>query len=327
MIDGYGRSINYLRLAVTDRCNLRCHYCMPEEGINYIPRKELLSYEEMLRLVVLLADQGVEKLRITGGEPFVRKELIYFLESVKKQSTIKSLNITTNGTLCQPYLSAIEKLQFKSINLSLDTLDEDRFFQIARREGLRDVLNVLDAFSMMNTELKINMVVMADSNVEDIIPMALLAKEKNLSVRFIEEMPFNGGSQRGKQKTWNHIDIYSHLEKEFGSLDPVKSKHGSTATLYNLKDFKGQIGIIPAYSRTFCGLCNRLRITAKGVLKTCLYDSGVFDIKGFMRNGANDEDLLMAFRSALAHKAKDGYGAEEDRSGRKLMESMSTIGG
>ena len=327
MIDGYGRSINYLRLAVTDRCNLRCHYCMPEEGINYIPRKELLSYEEMLRLVKLLANQEVHKLRITGGEPFVRKDLIYFLEAVRHQTNVQSLNITTNGTLCKPHLDSIEKLQFNSINLSLDTLDKDRFFQIARRDGFDDVMDVLDAFSLMNMHLKINMVVMADSNLEDIIPMALLAKDKNIAVRFIEEMPFNGGTHRDKQSIWDHEDIYQHLEKEFGPLQATDTKHGATATTYKVKDFKGQIGIIPAYSRTFCGLCNRLRITAKGILKTCLYDDGVFDLKGFMRNGANDEDLLLAVKSALLHKAKDGFQAEVKRSGNKLMESMSTIGG
>ena len=300
---------------------------MPEEGINYIPRKELLSYEEMLRLIKLLANQDVHKLRITGGEPFVRKDLIHFLEAVRHQTNVQSLNITTNGTLCKPYLDTIEKLQFNSINLSLDTLDKDRFFQIARREGYDEVMDVLDAFSLMDTHLKINMVVMADSNLEDIIPMALLAKEKNIAVRFIEEMPFNGGTHRDKQSIWNHKDIYQHLEKEFGPLQAIDAKHGATATTYKVQDFKGQIGIIPAYSRTFCGLCNRLRITAKGVLKTCLYDDGVFDLKGFMRNGANDEDLLLAVKSALLHKAKDGFQAEHNRSGNKLMESMSTIGG
>ena len=327
MIDGYGRHINYLRLAVTDRCNLRCHYCMPEEGINYMPRKELLTYEEMVRLTALLSNHSVNKLRITGGEPFVRKDLIHFLQAIRQQTNIESLNITTNGTLCKPYLSAIEKLEFNSINLSLDTLDEDRFFQITRREGFKDVLDALDAFSMMPLNLKINMVVMSDTNIEDILPMAFLAKEKDISVRFIEEMPFNGGNDRAKASVWDHNDILNHLTKELGVLDALDTKHGQTATLFKAKGFKGTIGIIPAYSRTFCGLCNRLRITAKGVLKSCLYDKGVFDLKGFMRNGASDEDLLIAVQSALIHKAKDGFEAEGKRLGSMMMESMSTIGG
>jgi molybdenum cofactor biosynthesis protein A len=327
MIDGFGRHINYLRLAVTDRCNLRCHYCMPEEGINYIPREELLSYEEMIRLIKILATNDVQKLRITGGEPFVRKDLIPFLESVNQHTNIQSLNITTNGTLCKPHLDAIEKLHFNSINLSLDTLDRDRFYQISRRKGLEDVLDVLDAFTLMDVKLKINMVVMSDSNIEDIIPMALLAKDKNISVRFIEEMPFNGGSERVKADIWNHKDILTYLEKEFGALQHSVASHGATAVNYKPKGFEGNLGIIPAHSRTFCGLCNRLRITAKGILKTCLYDKGVFDLKSFMRHGASDEDLLLTVQSALLNKAKDGFEAEGKRSQNKLMESMSTIGG
>ena len=327
MKDRYGRHINYLRLAVTDRCNLRCHYCMPEEGIKYIPKVELLTYEEMLRLVQVLSAEGVDKLRLTGGEPFVRKDLIGFLKEVRSNTAIQSLNMTTNGTLCKAHLEDIKDLNFNSINLSLDTLDEGRFFEITRREGLADVLYSMDAFLQMPLKLKVNMVVMSDVNTEDLIPMALLAKDKDLSVRFIEEMPFNGGTHRPSGQSLSYRDIILRLQAHFGDLELIPSAHGATAMEYRVKGFKGTLGVIPAYSRTFCGSCNRLRITAQGLLKTCLYDKGIFDLKAILRNGATDSMLRDTIIQAVQHKAKNGFEAEKERFDSTIMESMSTIGG
>ena len=327
MVDKYGRTVNYLRLAVTDRCNLRCQYCMPAEGIDYVPQKELLRYEEMLRICKVLSNRGISKLRITGGEPFVRKDMMDFLKAVKKQSALKSLHITTNGSLCLPHLDQIASLGLDSINLSLDTLDPQRFFAITRRDAWEATQKVLEAFLEMDVRLKINMVVMSGINEMDILPMALLAKDHAVEVRFIEEMPFNGGSNRQEKRSWSAENIHKVLSEHLGSLESHKMTMGSTAQLYSLKDFKGQLGIIPAFSRTFCSWCNRIRITAMGQLKTCLYDQGVFDLKAFMRSGASDQMLADTIQEALNYKALNGFEAERRRGGSQNRESMSTIGG
>ena len=325
--DGHGRIINYLRLAVTDRCNLRCQYCMPAEGIDFLPRKELLSYEEMLRLVSIVSAAGVKKIRITGGEPFLKKDIDYFLRALRQIDALEKIHITTNGTLLDKYLDLLQEINIDGVNLSLDTLDEARFFEITRRTGLEQVKNMMDRLTEMSIPLKVNMVVMAGKNTQDIIPMAELAKTQNIQVRFIEEMPFNGGAGLSGQALWNSQDILRELTEYYGVPQTMPAPHGATAQVYHWQQFQGSIGIIPAFSRTFCGQCNRMRITAQGKLKTCLYDSGVFDLKGLLRNSGSDIEILNAIQDAFRHKAKDGFEAEKQVFNVGHRESMSTIGG
>ena len=325
--DGHGRIINYLRLAVTDRCNLRCQYCMPAEGIDFLPRKELLSYEEMLRLVSIVSAAGVKKIRITGGEPFLKKDIDYFLRALRQIDALEKIHITTNGTLLDKYLDLLQEINIDGVNLSLDTLDEARFFEITRRSGLEQVKNMMDRLTEMSIPLKVNMVVMAGKNTQDIIPMAELAKTQNIQVRFIEEMPFNGGAGLSGQALWNSQDILRELTEYYGVPQTMPAPHGATAQVYHWQQFQGSIGIIPAFSRTFCGQCNRMRITAQGKLKTCLYDSGVFDLKGLFRNSASDKEILKSIQDAFRHKAKDGFEAEKQVFNVGHRESMSTIGG
>ncbi len=192
LIDNHGRKINYLRLAVTDRCNLRCFYCMPEEGLNWLDRKELMTYEDMLRSCALLVKMGIEKIRITGGEPFVRKDIMQLLTALSKLDGLKELSMTTNGVLTAPYVAEMKALGVKSVNLSLDTLDANRFFTITRRDEFASVMATLDELLKHDIDVKINAVVMEGKNTEDIIPLVELTKDLPVSVRFIEEMPFNG---------------------------------------------------------------------------------------------------------------------------------------
>ena len=198
LIDNHGREINYLRLAVTDRCNLRCFYCMPENGIKYMNRKDLLSFEEMTRLIRVFGDLGVSKIRITGGEPFVRKGIMSFLKGVSELATIKEINITTNGTFTVEQIPALEKMGIKSVNLSLDSLDSQRFFDITRRDLFDQVMTTYRKLVDSKIRVKTNMVVMDGRNIEDIYPMLELTKYDDVSVRFIEEMPFNGTEGQGK---------------------------------------------------------------------------------------------------------------------------------
>lgn len=327
LYDNHGREINYVRMAVTDRCNLRCFYCMPAEGINYVPRKELLSYEEMHRLMQVLSQMGITKLRLTGGEPFIRRDIMDFLAAVSKLG-LEQINITTNGTLTAPLVPELKKMGIHSVNLSLDTLDRDRFYEITRRNEFDKVMHTMDELLKHDIRTKVNAVVMENKNTEDLIPMTELARHQPIDVRFIEEMPFNGAGSHYPVLTWNHRRILDHLRMHYPDIERLPDPPTSTSANYRVPGFKGKIGIIAAFSRTFCGTCNRIRITPQGMLKTCLYDEGVFNVRNLMRAGATNEQMRDAFLDALNHRAKDGWEAERNRNfGSPVSESMSTIGG
>jgi len=328
LFDNHGRKINYVRLAVTDRCNLRCFYCMPEEGIKYVPKQALLSYEEMERTMRLLVSMGIDKVRITGGEPFVRKDMMSFLTMLSQIDGLKKINLTTNGTLTAPLIPDLKKLGIRSVNLSLDCLDKERFFEITRRDKFDDVMDTFQALLSHGIETKINAVVMEGKNIQDLIPMANLTKDNPVSIRFIEEMPFNGKGAHYQKLTWNYKKILSHLKTAFPNIQKLPDPPNSTAQHYQIPGHKGNIGIIAAYSRTFCGSCNRIRITPKGMLKTCLYDDGVFNIRDIIRSGATDAQLQDTFLEAFRNRAKDGFAAEKRRNfGLPITESMASIGG
>ncbi|MEY4134457.1 MAG: GTP 3',8-cyclase MoaA [Saprospiraceae bacterium] len=328
LYDNHGRLINYVRIAVTDRCNLRCFYCMPEEGIHYVPKNELLSYEEMTRLTALLVRMGVEKVRITGGEPFVRRDMMDFLRTLSKMDGLKEIHITTNGTTTAALVPELKSLGIRSVNLSLDSLDRNRFFEITRRDAFPQVMETLDALLQYGIKTKINAVVMEGKNSGDILSMVEMARDKPVSIRFIEEMPFNGSGKPNDLLSWDHRRILEHIRTAHPSIEKIPDPPYSTSYNYKIPGFLGSIGIIAAYSRTFCGTCNRIRITPQGMLKTCLYDDGVFNIRDLMRAGATDTQLQETFLQALGNRSKDGWEAEKNRKfGLPVQESMSTIGG
>ena len=328
LFDNHGRLINYLRLAVTDRCNLRCFYCMPEEGIQYVPQRALLTYEEMERLVALLIPMGINKVRITGGEPFVRKDMMAFLTRLSRLEGLEKINLTTNGTLTAPLVPALKKIGVTTVNLSLDSLDRDRFYDITRRDVFPQVMETFEQLLQHDITTKINAVVMANKNIGDLIPMAELTKDHPVSVRFIEEMPFNGEGDKYGTLLWHHGKILDHLRQRFPDIEKVPDPPHATARHYRIPGHRGTIGIIAAFSRTFCGTCNRIRITPKGTLKTCLYDDGVFNVRDLMRSGATDAQVRDTFLEALGNRAKNGFEAEQRRSFQlPVSESMASIGG
>jgi cyclic pyranopterin phosphate synthase len=328
LLDNHGRKINYLRLAVTDRCNLRCFYCMPGEGLNWLSRKELMTYEEMLQACTLLVKMGIEKIRITGGEPFVRKDIMQLLTALSKLDGLKELSITTNGVLTAPHVAELKAIGVRSVNLSLDTLDANRFFAITRRDEFACVMKTMQQLLKHDIEVKINTVVMAGKNTQDIIPLAQLTKELPVSVRFIEEMPFNGDGHSYSGMVWDYVRIFDEIRHSFPDIQKIPDPQFSTSYNYQIPGHKGSVGIIAAYSRTFCGTCNRIRITPQGVLKNCLYDDGVLNIKGLMRLGMNDGKLEETLRAAFNVREKDGREAERKRTENpNFHESMATIGG
>jgi molybdenum cofactor biosynthesis protein A len=328
LYDNHGRVINYVRLAVTDRCNLRCFYCMPEEGINFTPRNELMSYEEMLRLIGILARCGVSKVRITGGEPFVRRDIMQLLRGIAETDGIETLNLTTNGTLTAPHVAELKALGIKSVNLSLDSLDPKRFFEVTRRDEFAKVWHCFEELLKQGIKVKINAVVMEGKNDADILEMVSLTKKYPVSVRFIEEMPFNGSGNHYDKLKWNWQEILKAIKNEYPDIEKLQDEPNSTSYNYMIPNHLGTVGIIAAYSRTFCGTCNRIRVTPQGLLKTCLYDSGVFNFRDLMRAGASDEQIATTLLDALGNRAKDGFEAENRRFlGAPVTESMTTIGG
>lgn len=328
MIDNHGRTINYLRLAVTDRCNLRCFYCMPEEGLNWLSRKDLMSYEEMLFVCTLLVKMGINKIRITGGEPFVRKDTMKFLTSLSTLQGLGQITITTNGVLTAPLVPELKKIGIHSVNLSLDTLDRNRFFAITRRDELPKVMETLDQLLRYDMDVKLNAVVMEGKNTGDIASLVNLTKGLPVSVRFIEEMPFNGEGNHYPELKWDHIRILNTIKETYPNIQKIPDPPFSTSYNYHIPGHKGDVGIIAAYTRSFCGTCNRIRITPQGVLKTCLYDDGVLNIKDLMRGGLTDDELQNALLAAFLKRAPDGWVAEKNRAEKNpAHESMATIGG
>lgn len=326
LVDNHGRIINYVRLAVTDRCNLRCFYCMPESGIKYMNKKELLSFEEMYRMLNAFGELGISKLRITGGEPFVRTGIMEFLHQVKKIKQIDQVHITTNGTFTKDKIGELEEIGIKSINLSLDSLDKKRFHEITRRDVFDDVMSTFHALLDSRITAKINMVVMEGKNIEDIYPMIELTRDHDVAVRFIEEMPFNGTEGQGNATFWPMNQILDYVGKEF-NFEKIPDPPSSTAYNYQIKGFKGSFGIIPAFTRTFCGTCNRLRITPQGDLRTCLYGNESINLRDIIRTTTDDVELKKAIQNAINNRALDGFEAEKRRRQESISESMATIGG
>ena len=303
MLDGFCRTIDYIRLSVTDRCNLRCRYCMPPEGITCLPMHEILSYEEIVHLCEIFAKLGIRKVKITGGEPFVRKNICHLIRSIKAIPGIESVTVTTNGIMALKHLEELKSIDIDGINFSVDTLDSDIFRQITGTDALSDVLKAIDrAIALEIPNIKINCVPVQGLNTEDIPGIAAFAKNYPIHVRFIELMPIGLGKDF---RSVSESDICRILESVYGSLQKTEGTFGNGPAHYSHIDgFKGHIGFISAMSHMFCEQCNRIRLTADGQLKTCLfYENGV-DLKTLLRNQHSDEEIMHQISLALHDKPK-----------------------
>ena len=324
--DPNGRIVNYVRLSVTDRCNLRCNYCLPEGFTNFLPKNELLRFEELHRLLTILNSLDVSKLRITGGEPFVRKDLMHFLRKVNDTIPFESKHITTNGVLTLPHVNELEDLGFDGVNLSLDTLNRERFKSITGRDRFEDVMATLHALMKTNMRIRINAVVLPEQNLEDLTAMTAFTQDNKVEVRFIEEMPFNGKGER-KALFMDHKAIEQHIATEF-DLTPIDPDQNGTARRFSIHGHQGSIGIIPAFSRTFCGTCNRLRIDPKGNIQTCLYGKKQNDLFRLLRENASDALITEYIQATIARRKINGFESERELlKGGKELASMATIGG
>ena len=326
LVDSFGRPINYLRWAVTDRCNLRCTYCMPNENMVFSPRSELLSLEEMTSLIEVFEELGIEKIRITGGEPFMRKDIMKFIERIAESKHIKSWFITTNGVLMEPFIPQLKALGISGVNLSLDTLEADQFLKLTKRNDFHKVWSALESMLKNNIKVKINTVIQKGVNDRELVAMAQLAKTYPVDVRFIEFMPFNGG-QFNSSDFLSEETMINEISKNI-DLVPRERMHGDTSRQFDSPGYLGTIGTIAAFTRNFCGSCNRLRIDAKGQLRNCLYGQSKDEIKALIRAGARKESIAKVIKTQINQKPKDGFAAEQTAlKSSEISESMSTIGG
>jgi molybdenum cofactor biosynthesis protein A len=299
---------------------------MPEHGLDWLSRNELMSYEEMLRVCSLLVAMGINKIRITGGEPFVRKDIMKLLTAISELDGLKELTITTNGVLTAQYVAQLKQIGVKSVNLSLDTLDPNRFFTITRRDEFSSVMRTMEKLIKHDLEVKINTVVMAGKNTQDINSLVALTKELPVNVRFIEEMPFNGDGHDFSGAAWNHLRILEEIKTIYPDITKISDPQYSTSNNYKIYAHQGNVGIIAAYSRTFCGSCNRIRLTPQGDLMTCLYGNSVLNLKDAMRSNRSDEQLKQLLLTAFGNREKDGWAAERKQL-ESPHESMASIGG
>ena len=299
MIDQYGRTIEYLRISVTDRCNLRCVYCMPEEGIEQLPHEQILTFDEIERVCRISTELGISKIKLTGGEPLVRKGLPDLLGKIKRIPGIEQVTLTTNGILLKNQLDELMRQGLDAVNISIDTLDETCYHTVTRCGELNQALEGLQAaLEYPNLRVKLNCVPMNQSE-EEYIQMAEYAKEHPVEVRFIEMMPIGMGKAcQGKSRD----ELLELLEKAFGNAEPYEKHLGNGPAEYvSFPGFQGRIGFISAVSHKFCDSCNRIRLTAEGYLKLCLqYESGI-DLRKLLRSSATDEEVKEAMRQAIAN--------------------------
>jgi len=312
--DRHGRTFDYVRIAVIEQCNLRCTYCMPEEGVQFKEKDMVLRSEEILRVVKTLARMGVRKVRFTGGEPLVRSDIVDIVEQTVKTPGVKAVHMTTNGILFPKYAEALRKAGLFGVNISLDSLEAEKFETITRRSGVEKVLESIDlAVALGFPRVKVNVVLMRGFNEDELISFCELTKDKPVTVRFIEFMPFDA------HQIWETGQHFASAADLCGQIEENYKGHGlepasGTRTehhIYHVPGYKGKIAVIPAFTRSLCVNCSRIRVTADGSIMNCLYSEQPYHLKDVMRNGGSDDDVVALFRKAFDDKHKDGFEAKK----------------
>jgi GTP 3',8-cyclase len=328
LVDSYGRRIKSLRVSITDKCNFRCVYCMPAEGLPWLPRAEILTYEEIMRLVRVMASLGIESVRLTGGEPTVRRDLPELVRMLGTVPGLRSLSLTTNGVLLPRLAGPLAEAGLTRINVSLDSLVRERFAQLARRDALDQVLAGLEALEQYPTirPIKVNAVAMRGFTEPEVLDFARLARRKPYVIRWIEFMPLDADQIWRKEDILTGAEIKAIIEQEFGPLVLVTTGDKSeTARRYTFADGIGEVGFINPVSEPFCKWCDRIRLTADGHLRTCLFAQTETDLRAIIRSTDDDEPLAQAIRAAVWHKELKHYIG--DKRFRRTARSMSMIGG
>ncbi len=303
LVDSFGRIHDNLRVSVTDRCNIRCVYCMPET-VQFLPRKELLSFEEIERFVRVAAGLGITKIRLTGGEPLVRRDLPELVRKLSRVEELHDLGLTTNGLLLAPLAKPLWEAGLRRINVSLDAMEAGKFEEITRRPGFEQVIEgILAAKAAGFSPVKVNAVAMRGVTEQEVVPLARFAREHGLEMRFIEYMPLDVANQWERGKVLLAAEILEMLEAEFGRLEPAPDQDPrAPAADFVYADGGGRVGLIASISRPFCASCNRIRLTAEGKLRNCLFALEEVDIRSLIRGGSTDEEIGRAVRESVAGK-------------------------
>jgi GTP 3',8-cyclase len=325
LIDTFGRAHNNLRVSVTDRCNLRCVYCMPEE-VTFMDRAELLTFEEITRFVRVAAPLGIDKIRLTGGEPLMRRDLPRLVRMLVEVPGIKDVGLTTNALLLTEQAQALYDAGMRRINVSLDTLDAERFRQLTRRDGLERTLEGIDAAKRAGfAPVKVNAVIMRGVNEMDVVPLARHAREHGWEMRYIEYMPI-GAEAWEREKVYFAHEILDAIEREVGALVPAEDYDPRAPAMdFRYADGRGRVGIIASVSRPFCRSCNRLRLTSDGKLRNCLFALDEVDVKRVLRDGGDEGRLAELIRANVWAK----WEGHEINTARfvKPLRTMHAIGG
>ena len=304
LVDRFGRVHDNLRISVTDRCNIRCFYCMPETDVQFVERREILDFEEIERFVRIAVSLGISKLRITGGEPLVRRDLPVLIERLARIPGIRDLALTTNGVLLPELAAPLYEAGLRRLNVHIDTLDRERFQRITRRDDLPKVLAGLEMAKRLGFgKIKLNAVAVKDLVEADIVPLARYARENQFEVRYIEFMPLDAQNLWDRSRVLLADTIIETLSREIAPLIPVPDPDPrAPASEYNFADGIGTVGFIASVSRPFCLNCNRIRLTADGKLRYCLFALEEDDVKGLMRGGAPDDEIAALVRRNVAGK-------------------------
>jgi cyclic pyranopterin phosphate synthase len=327
LVDSYGRRIKSMRISITDKCNFRCTYCMPAEGLPWLKKAEILSYEEIVRISQIAVSVGIEQIRLTGGEPLVRRDVPELVHQLHQIEGLRSLSLTTNGILLKQQAGALAQAGLTRINVSLDSLIREKFTQLTRRDQLDRVLESLTELEKYPTihPVKINAVAMRDFSEAEVLDFVRFARNNAFVMRWIEFMPLDADQQWRKEDILTGGEIKAIIEASYGPLQLVKGDASETARRYTFSDGIGEVGFINPVSEPFCSTCDRIRLTADGQLRTCLFATEETDLRAVIRSGASDEEVAETLRNAVWHKELKHYIG--DKSFKRANRSMSMIGG
>ena len=307
--DGFGRVHTDLRISVTDRCNIRCFYCMPAENVKFRPQREILTFEEITRFVRIVAPMGIDKLRLTGGEPLVRRDLWKLIEQLARVANIRDIALTTNGLLLAQQADALRRAGLRRLNVSLDTLDPKKFTEITRREGFDRVIEGIMAAKQAGFEkIKINAIAIRGLTEDEVVPLGRFGREHGFEVRFIEFMPLDADDAWQSEQVLTGGEIKRILEEGIGPLEAVPPDNpAQPSTDYRFVDGEGRIGLINPVSEPFCEACNRLRLTAEGKVRNCLFSTEEWDARALLRGKSSDDEIADLVRASVGAK-KEAHG-------------------
>jgi GTP 3',8-cyclase len=327
LIDTFARNAIKLRISITDRCNMRCVYCMPTNNNEWFEQNDIIAYDEIVRLASILARLGIEKIRITGGEPLVRPKLEDLIKKLSNLDGIKSISMTTNGLLLRDKVMQLRDAGLKSVNVSLDTFKEDRFKAITGVQGLDNVVSAMYAAEHTGLEVKVNTVIIRGWNDDEIVDFAKFARNTGYTVRFIEFMPLDGTGIWEPNLVVSKSETIQRINEDLKELKPLYNKNSEPATLYSFVDGKGILGFIPSITEPFCENCDRMRITPVGRLLTCLYENPGYDLKALLRSGKSDDYIATYILECIKKKPEGIISKIRAKELRPTLNLMHRIGG